>query len=199
MTVLCPKYINIRRGQIVCAIIGGWALCPWEILANAAGFLNFMDGYTIFLGPFAGIMVTDFYLVHKGCVDVPAMYDPSGRYRYTAGFNWRAVLAMVVTVGPTLPGLINSINPAIKIGYAIHLFDIAWMYGFVVASLVYYVTSYFFPPRGTYVDVLISADDAMPIDKQYEKGIKSHTETVESGTEGEDKKSVDVEAIEMQV
>ena len=34
MTVLCPRYINIRRGQIICAILGGWALCPWEILAK---------------------------------------------------------------------------------------------------------------------------------------------------------------------
>ncbi|KAG2145502.1 permease for cytosine/purines, uracil, thiamine, allantoin-domain-containing protein [Suillus bovinus] len=190
MTVLCPKYINIRRGQILCAIIGGWALCPWEILAN------FMNGYTIFLGPFAGIMVTDFYLVHKGCVDVPAMYDPSGRYRYTGGFNWRAVLAMIVTVGPTLPGLINSINPAIKIGYATHLFDIAWMYGFFVASLVYYVASYLFPAHDTYVDCLISADH---IDKQYEEDRKSPTETMQSGTEGEEKKCVNVETTKVQV
>ena len=28
------KYINIRRGQVICALIGGWALCPWEILAR---------------------------------------------------------------------------------------------------------------------------------------------------------------------
>ncbi|KAF8141918.1 permease for cytosine/purines, uracil, thiamine, allantoin-domain-containing protein [Boletus edulis] len=81
MTVLLPKYINIRRGQIICAFIGGWALCPWEILANAQGFLNFVNGCTIFLGPFAGVMVTDFWLVHRGKVDVPAMYDPNGRYR----------------------------------------------------------------------------------------------------------------------
>ncbi|KAG1800997.1 NCS1 nucleoside transporter family [Suillus plorans] len=184
MTALCPKYINIRRGQILCAIIGGWALCPWEILANATGFLSFMNGYTIFLGPFAGIMVTDFYLVHKGCVDVPAMYDPSGRYRYTGGFNWRAVLAMIVTVAPTLPGLINAINPAIKIGYATHLFDIAWMYGFIVASLVYYVASYFFPAHDTFVDGLISADHVLPIDKQYDEDRKSPIETMQSGTEG---------------
>ncbi|KAG2356905.1 NCS1 nucleoside transporter family [Suillus spraguei] len=191
ITALCPKYINIRRGQILCAIVGGWALCPWKILANATGFLSFMDGYTIFLGPFAGIMVTDFYLVHKGHVDVSAMYDPLGRYRYTGGFNWRAVLAMMVTVGPTLPGLINSINPSIKIGYATHLFDIAWMYGFVVASLVYYVASYLFPAHGTYVDGLISADDVLPVD--YEKDRKFPFETVQSGAEGEDKKSAIVE------
>ncbi|KAG6837788.1 hypothetical protein H0H93_001715, partial [Arthromyces matolae] len=54
LMVLFPKYINIRRGQVICALIGGWALCPWEILATAPGFLNFMSGYTVFLGPFAG-------------------------------------------------------------------------------------------------------------------------------------------------
>ena len=34
MTVLLPRYINIRRGQVICAFLGGWALCPWEILAR---------------------------------------------------------------------------------------------------------------------------------------------------------------------
>jgi len=34
MSALCPRYINIRRGQVICAIIGGWVLCPWEILAR---------------------------------------------------------------------------------------------------------------------------------------------------------------------
>lgn len=43
--------------------------------------------------------------------------------------NWRAVLAMLVTVGPTFPGLVNSINADVNVGYAIHLFDIAWIYG----------------------------------------------------------------------
>ncbi|KAG6873100.1 hypothetical protein C0995_002943 [Termitomyces sp. Mi166 len=59
LMVLFPKYINIRRGQIICALIGGWGLCPWEILATAPGFMSFMSGYTVFLGPFAGIMVAD--------------------------------------------------------------------------------------------------------------------------------------------
>ena len=57
MTVLFPNYIDIKRGQIICAIIGGWVLCPWEILASAPGFLSFMSGYTVFLGPFAGMWV----------------------------------------------------------------------------------------------------------------------------------------------
>ena len=39
MTVLFPRYINIRRGQVICAMLGGWALCPWEILARCVLFV----------------------------------------------------------------------------------------------------------------------------------------------------------------
>lgn len=28
-----------------------------------------------------------------------------------------------------MPGLINSINPKIKVGGAVHMFDIAWLFG----------------------------------------------------------------------
>lgn len=34
MAAMYPRYINIRRGQVICAILGGWALCPWKILAR---------------------------------------------------------------------------------------------------------------------------------------------------------------------
>ncbi len=35
LTALLPRYINIRRGQVICAVIGGWVMCPWEILATS--------------------------------------------------------------------------------------------------------------------------------------------------------------------
>jgi NCS1 family nucleobase:cation symporter-1 len=34
MTALYPRYINIRRGQVICAFLGGWAFCPWIVLAR---------------------------------------------------------------------------------------------------------------------------------------------------------------------
>lgn len=160
MTVLFPRYINIRRGQMLCALLGGWALCPWEILASAEGFLSFINGYTVFLGPFAGIMVTDYWLLHKGRVDVPSMYRPHGRYRYMYGFNWRAVLAILCSVPPLFPGWINSINTDINPGRVARLFNFAWIYGFTVASTVYFVTSSLFPARETYIPEAILPDDA---------------------------------------
>ncbi|PCH42378.1 hypothetical protein WOLCODRAFT_73288 [Wolfiporia cocos MD-104 SS10] len=160
MTVLFPRYINIRRGQILCALLGGWALCPWEILASAEGFLTFINGYTVFLGPFAAIMVVDYWFLHKGRVDVPSMYRPHGRYRYTYGFNWRAVLAILCSVPPGFPGWIHSINTEIHVGRVGNIFNFAWIYGFTVAGTVYYITSTLWPARETYIPEAILASDA---------------------------------------
>ncbi|KAF8682940.1 cytosine-purine permease [Rhizoctonia solani] len=163
-TALLPKagrlWLNIKRGQILCALIGGWVVCPWEILGSAIGFLNFMGGYTVFLGPICSIMIVDYWLVHKGNIDIPALYDPKGRYRYVGGVNWRALLALCVSVPPNLPGLIHSINPKIDVGLGgQHLFSIAWLLGFSLAGVTYFITSTLFPPRETMVDELITGDD----------------------------------------
>jgi len=61
-------------------VIGGWAMVPWIILANAATFLNFMSAYAVFMAPIAGIMLTDYWFVKKRKIDVPALYDPEGIY-----------------------------------------------------------------------------------------------------------------------
>lgn len=42
LTALFPSYVNIRRGQLLCAVLS-WALVPWKILASAGSFLNFMS------------------------------------------------------------------------------------------------------------------------------------------------------------
>ncbi|KAB5588678.1 Permease, cytosine/purine, uracil, thiamine, allantoin family protein [Ceratobasidium theobromae] len=127
---------------------------------SAIGFLNFMGGYTVFLGPICSIMIVDYWLVHRGKIDVPALYDPKGRYKYTAGVNWRALLALLVAVPPNLPGLIHSINPNIRVGMgAQHLFSIAWLLGFSLAGATYFIASKIFPPVDSMVDELITGDD----------------------------------------
>lgn len=62
-----PKYINIRRGQLIAAVIGSWAFVPWKILASAAKFIAFLGGYTIFLGPMTSIIITEY--VHDKFLD----------------------------------------------------------------------------------------------------------------------------------
>ncbi|KAI0765176.1 NCS1 nucleoside transporter family [Fomes fomentarius] len=152
MTILCPRYIDIKRGQIITAVIAPFAFVPWKIVSSAQGFLSFMNGYTIFLGPFAGIMVADYWIVHRCKVDVASMYNPHGRYCYTGGFNWRAVVTLLLTVPPNLPGLIATIRPAVKVDGAINVFDFAWLFGFFASLTVYSMLSLVFPAKSTFVN-----------------------------------------------
>ncbi|KIY72705.1 cytosine-purine permease [Cylindrobasidium torrendii FP15055 ss-10] len=145
LTVLFPRYINIRRGQVSVALLGGWALCPWEILASAPKFLSFVSGYSIFFAPFAGIMVTDFWIVQHRILHVADMYDPHGRYRYWNGINWRAAVSLLCTIPPCIPGLIHNIRPSIRVGNASHLYDIGFFYGFFIGGGVYWACNVLWP------------------------------------------------------
>ena len=91
--------------------------------------------------------------------------------------NWRAAVAMLFSITPTLPGLINNINPKIFVGNASLLFNIAWLYGvrmdtlrflwfladpvlqFFSASAVYLVLSKVFPAYETFLEEAILGDD----------------------------------------
>ncbi|KEQ60253.1 uncharacterized protein M437DRAFT_77345 [Aureobasidium melanogenum CBS 110374] len=191
-----PKYINIRRGQILAAIIGAWACVPWKILASAQKFLSFLGGYTIFLGPMTAIIMTDYYIVRRGNVSVPEMYKFDGIYRYSPKFasNWRAVLALVIGFLPPLPGFADSIdqgNLSVSLGGQ-HLFAIGYMYSFVAAGLCYWALMRFAPEQGSRLDhqitgeeILIATDErnGRTWDKEEKKGfsvkswISKHTDS----------------------
>ncbi|CRG88478.1 Uracil permease [Talaromyces islandicus] len=156
---LAPEYLNIRRGQMLCALFA-WALVPWKILASAGNFLNFMSAYAVFLGPIAAIMAFDFWLIKKRKYDSLAMYQPNGIYKYSAAMvNWRAVLAFIVGVAPSLPGLINSVNSSIDVGVGIHPYQFGWLLGFFATTLVYVTLSYLFPVPEVMIDCPVYPDE----------------------------------------
>ncbi|KAK4936473.1 hypothetical protein LTR10_022636 [Elasticomyces elasticus] len=169
MTVMCPRFINIQRGCILAAIIGGWVIVPWKILSSAETFLAFMGGYAVFLAPMAGIIASDYWIVKRQHIDVPGLYDPNGRYRYNStGINWRAMLAFLCAVGPCLPGLAYSINPGsthISSG-AKNLYTFDWLYGFVTSIVIYSVTSLIWKPSATLVSKTVYGVPQDPVDEE---------------------------------
>ncbi|KZM27118.1 uncharacterized protein EKO05_0008988 [Ascochyta rabiei] len=159
----CPKYINIRRGQILAAVIGAWACVPWKILASAQKFLAFLGGYTIFLGPMTAILMTDYYISRRGNVSVPDMYDFNGMYRYSAKYatNWRSVVALIIGFLPPLPGFINSVslNTINLSDGGKHLFAIGYIYSFVAAGLFYWGLMRWFPHTASHLDYPNTGED----------------------------------------
>jgi nucleobase:cation symporter-1, NCS1 family len=49
--------------------------------------------------PLTGVVLADYVLVQRGRLDVPALFDPDGRYRYLHGVNAAALGAVAIAVG----------------------------------------------------------------------------------------------------
>lgn len=105
MASLVPKYINIRRGQILTVFLG-LVINPWYLLSGAVVFISAMSAYTIFLQPFLGILIAHYFVVQKSRLKVSDLYClKHGIYWYTAGVNWRAVVAVSI-----LPAIISLLS-----------------------------------------------------------------------------------------
>jgi nucleobase:cation symporter-1, NCS1 family len=126
---LLPRKISFRTGGIITCFMG-IVLMPWKLLSDYSTFiLGWLGGYAALLGPVAGIMICDYFVVRKRTLFVEDLYLRGGRYEYSAGFNWRAIGALLLGAGTALAGLAI---PAVRA-----LYDYSWFVGFVVAFVVY--------------------------------------------------------------
>ncbi|TVY85419.1 putative permease [Lachnellula suecica] len=153
LSALLPKYINIRRGQFICAVIGAWAMTPWNILVSAGSLIDFMSGYTIWLAPISGILIADYYFVHQQVLSVPDMYRPNGIYR--------AAVSFLVGFVPLLPGFAKSVNPKLNVGDGpTHFYYLGYFYGFLVAGGLHILLSRAFPAKETMIHKNVPAVEA---------------------------------------
>lgn len=105
------------------------------------------------MGPIAGILVCDFYLIRDKKLDIRDMYNPNGIYRYFHGWNWRAWLVFMIAVGPIMPGFANAINPNLPISTgAEELYCIAWTWGFCSCVVNYYILCRYIAPPPNLID-----------------------------------------------
>lgn len=137
---LCPSRISFRLGGLITGIIG-ILIFPWKLIAHPQGYIfNWLIAYSSLLGPVAGIMIADYYLVRKRELVVADLYRAEGIYWFQGGYNWRAILALGAGVLPNLPGflvqvgLISKQNPWAALA---GLYHYAWFIGFFVSGLVY--------------------------------------------------------------
>ncbi len=129
---LNPRLISFRTGGIITGI-AGLCMMPWKLLTDFNSYIfGWLIGYSGLLGPIAGIMITDYFLVRRTRLDVASLYTRNGAYEYRNGFNPRALIALVAGIAVALCGLIF---PGLRF-----LYDYAWFVGFAVSSFVYFFT-----------------------------------------------------------
>src|ERR1700738_1933023 len=104
---LYPRLISFRTGGLITGFLG-LAMCPWKLLATPDSYIfGWLVGYSGLLGPVAGIMVSDYFLIRKTDLDVNSLYHSEGAYHYSKGFNPRAIAALVAGIGIALLGKVG--------------------------------------------------------------------------------------------
>ena len=136
-----PERISFKTGGYITGVIG-LLIFPWKLIADPSGYIfTWLVGYSGLLGPIGGIMIVDYYLIRQQQLDVPDLYQYTGRYGYRAGVNWAAMAALVIGVLPNVPGFLTAIGvldkgtvwPAL-----VGVYNYAWFVGFGVSGGVYW-------------------------------------------------------------
>ncbi|MBV9883160.1 MAG: NCS1 family nucleobase:cation symporter-1 [Sphingomonadaceae bacterium] len=137
---LWPAKISYRTGGMITAAIGV-LIMPWKLLATTGGYIfTWLAGYSALLGPIAGIMIADYWLIRRARLDTDALYRTDGPYAYRRGWNPAALAAFAAGVLPNLPGFLKTAAPDrfgwIGAGWAA-AYTYAWFSGLAVALVLY--------------------------------------------------------------
>jgi nucleobase:cation symporter-1, NCS1 family len=126
---LNPRLISFRTGGLITGVIG-ILMMPWKLLTDFNSYIfGWLVGYSGLLGPIAGIMIADYFVVRSRTLNAEALYRRGGPYEYANGFNYRALAALALGVIVALVGLLV---PVLR-----WLYDYAWFVGFLVSAGAY--------------------------------------------------------------
>ncbi len=133
---VAPKYINENKGVILTGIIG-IVLMSWELLKKLGWletdvsveglYSNWLIAYSSLLGPIAGIMVVDYFLIKNQQYDLLALYQDNAGY---PAWNKAGFIAFLIPVGLTVI--------AITTGELRWFYDYGWFTGSILGGLIYY-------------------------------------------------------------
>ena len=139
---LSPRKINFRIGGYITGIVG-ILIFPWKLYADPHGYIfTWLIAYSSLLGPLGGILIIDYYFIRKQTLSVDELYRHDGQYKYRNGFNFKAIIALLIGILPNLPGFlleVKLISPNAFPVWISNLYNYAWFVGFFVSGIVYWL------------------------------------------------------------
>jgi NCS1 family nucleobase:cation symporter-1 len=127
---LSPRRISFRTGGLITCLVG-IAMQPWKLMANYGSYIfGWLVGYSGFLGPIAGVLICDYFLMRKKVLMTEDLYLRGGQYEYSRGFHWQAIGALAAGAAVAF---IGSLLPSLRT-----LYNYAWFVGFAVSFCVYF-------------------------------------------------------------
>src|SRR5688572_4460917 len=142
---LNPRLISYVTGGLITAVIGV-LMMPWKLLASMGDYIfTWLIGYSGLMGAIAGILICDYWVLRKQKLDLAALFDPKGKYSYSNGINWRAMISLALAIAPVVPGFIHAAStPGGQVAMPTFLdtvYTYAWFVTFGLGFALYWVLS----------------------------------------------------------
>ncbi len=124
-----PRHIDFKKGGYIAALIALvlYPFAPWE--GSAAVFVG-MIGAT--MGPIFGVMMVDYYLIRKGVLNVDALYQENGEFRFQGGWNVSALIA--AGIGIVFSSILPNFTSILPSWWGVY----GWFFGVAIAGVIYY-------------------------------------------------------------
>jgi purine-cytosine permease-like protein len=140
---LAALSMGIRLSRTALALIVGFAgylVTIYFIFAPsfAKAFDNWMISLLMWMIPWAGVVMADFFIKRKGRIDVPDLYRSPETSAY-GDINWSGMVgffAGLIATWSVQDGLVPALQGPISIGFLSGA-DLSWLVGIVVAGGVY--------------------------------------------------------------
>ncbi len=133
---MAPAKINQTRGVIITGAIGV-LLMSWELFKKLgviesdvsveAMYTGWLLGYSSLLGPIAGIMIVDYFVVKDQRLNLADLYLTDGEY---AGINMSGMIAFAVPVALTVFSIIT--------GSLSWFYQYGWFTGSILGAAIYF-------------------------------------------------------------
>jgi NCS1 family nucleobase:cation symporter-1 len=118
----------------------GILIQPWRLVADPSGYIyTWLIAYSALLGAIGGILIADYYLVRRTNLNLADLYRAGGEYWYRSGWNWRAMVALMLGILPCIPGFLGTIMPSLSVApFWMQMYHYAWFLSFAIAAAAYY-------------------------------------------------------------
>ena len=141
---LAPKRISYVTGGLMTAAIGA-LMMPWKLYADASAYIfTWLIGYSSLMGAIGGILIADYWIVRRKTLSLEDLFKPDGRYSYTGGVNRRAMVILVVSILPVVPGFLRAATtPGGQVAgpnFWDSLYTYAWFVTFALSFALYIAT-----------------------------------------------------------
>ncbi len=140
---LAPRRITYVAGGLITAGIGV-LMMPWKLYADASAYIfTWLIGYSSLMGAVGGILIADYWVLRRRTLSTVDLFLVQGRYTYSNGVNYRALVALTAAVLPVVPGFLRAaFTPGGQVAsptWLDGLYNYAWFVTFGLSFVLYLV------------------------------------------------------------